>query len=556
VSVADEIARDIRFGWSWIRDNKGPQISGIQAEKIRDVNFDQSWISASIDSQPIAVALALPSAIISNSNIDVAYSNIYPGKSHPLGTQTVLKNNRITYFKGNRYRGLYPPESTHSFIFNSEMPLGIVGPPFIPKRESFKTRLIHVLSTGQSLSIGVQPPNTSPRPGISTVQPYSNLMVDLTGRVVPLVEGIQTFRDPTTPNTESPSSALGNYLTALNPSLQNAVTMHGYGAMDYFHLAKGALTVELPDHTRYFAFEDGITRAKLIHAKALELGKRYVPAAVTVIHGEADSRLNTSIESYAKFLGTWQSDYQSELNKIAQDDPNDLIPDEKVPLFTDQMSSYTAQGFTSPRISLAQWEAARVNPDKIFLVGPKYQYHYTDGLHLNVEGYRLLGEYFGKVIDRVIGLKQDWKPLSPLSATRKGAEIRVRFFVPVPPLVFDTALVKAKRESNLLTYGFEYWNSSSNPEKITKVRITGPDEVAITLASNPGTSAGEVIRYAYTGIPGTRSADHYSGAQQENAPRGNLRDSDAAISPAPGSSRKPLYNWAIHFEQPVTCEEQ
>lgn len=46
----------------------------------------------------------------------------------------------------------------------------------------------------------------------------------------------------------------------------------------------------------------------------------------------------------------------------------------------------------------------------------------------------------------------------------------------------------------------------------------------------------------------------YKGADQTTAPLmvgGNLRDSDSSVSPAPGSTGRPLYNWAVAFDEPV-----
>ena len=128
-----------------------------------------------------------------------------------------------------------------------------------------------------------------------------------------------------------------------------------------------------------------------------------------------------------------------------------------------------------------------------------------------------------------------WTPLSPTSVTRTGNVITATFYVPVPPLQFDTTLVLPKANQ-----GFEYFDNSPTPPTITNVQIVG-NTVRITLSAIP-TGSNQRLRYAYTGVIGQ------VGANQVGSPRGNLRDSDATPS-LYGSN---LYNWAVTFDKPVT----
>src|SRR5262249_29942100 len=149
---------------------------------------------------------------------------------------------------------------------------------------------------------------------------------------------------------------------------------------------------------------------------------------------------------------------------------------------------------------------------RVVLVGPKYHLPYGDGLHLTNEGYRHLGEDFAKVYRRVVLERQPWEPLRPSLIVRDGATIEVSFFVPAPPLVFDTSLV-----SDPGHYGFSYVEDGPSVPTIVDISLVAPDKVRIRLDAAP-TGSNRRLRYAYSGVLGV-------GAGPRTGPRGNLRDS-------------------------------
>jgi hypothetical protein len=213
-------------------------------------------------------------------------------------------------------------------------------------------------------------------------------------------------------------------------------------------------------------------------------------------------------------------------------------------MFQSQASSWSAAFFSggydavpAPFDLQAQAEA---NPTRIILVGPRYFLPYGEsgvqfpGIHLTNEGYRRLGEYYGKVYKQVVVDGGAWSPLKPASITRSGAVITATFDVPVAPHVLDTALV-----SNPGNFGFEFHDDSGAPPAIASVATAGPATLTITLAATP-TGGNKRLRYAYTGIIG-------NGAGPTSGPRGNLRDSDATVSPSGAA----LPNWCVHFDKPV-----
>ncbi|MBK6464213.1 MAG: hypothetical protein IPF92_24915 [Myxococcales bacterium] len=378
----------------------------------------------------------------------------------------------------------------------------------------------HVLSTGQSLSVGSQG-----TPVLSTSQPFDNRMLN-TGVLrsatratsfLPLVEG----------SVETMSSGLANLvadvaqtevlfgLPAPNDRHRLLVSCHGIGGTAYVGLKKGTA-----------AFTSGLNQvrdAKTIATAAME---SYVVRAVTNVHGESDHVAGNA--TYAADLAEWQSDYETEVKAITgQTEP--------IPMFHTQMSSWTKYGQATSAIPLQQLEASIVSNGKIVLVGPKYNVQYApDGVHLTAAGYRHMGEYYAKVYRRVVLEGRRWEPLRPVSATLTGDEIRVKFVVPVAPLVFDTTTVTDPGNK-----GFEYVDDSASPPTITAVTLEGPDTVRIKLSAAP-VGAGKTIRYAATGAVGAR-------AGATTGPRGNLRDSDTSRS----RDGDKLENWAVHFAIPV-----
>ncbi|ODM46143.1 hypothetical protein A9320_26845 [Ruegeria sp. PBVC088] len=190
----------------------------------------------------------------------------------------------------------------------------------------------------------------------------------------------------------------------------------------------------------------------------------------------------------------------------------------------------------TPGISRAQWQAAKSHA-LIHLVTPIYHIeHATDDTHLTAGGYRHLAAYFGRAVDY---LRQGLEPpsLRPISATRRGAEIRVRMDVPTLPLVLDTTDLPSTTD-----YGFAV-EDTTGVLTIDSVTVDG-NEVVITTTTTP--SGATEVRYARDYISGSVPADFPS-----SAATGNLRDSTPGTIDVSGAD-KPLWYPAIHFDLPVT----
>jgi hypothetical protein len=375
-----------------------------------------------------------------------------------------------------------------------------------------------VLGTGQSLSVG-----WLGAPALSTTQPFQNLMFDtgvwnLPGTFfVPLVHS----------GVEMPYAGLANQSTAianvvfagLPPPTNTHVMMasaHGWPGYEYALLKKG---------TVFYAV--GMSQVTVARQIATGLNKTHVVRAVVCVHGETDHLIGNL--GYGSDLKQWQQDYETDVQLLTgQTEP--------VPMLHTQISCWSVLHPTSV-IPMAQLQASVQTPGKVILVGPKYFLPYLpDGVHLTNQGYRTLGEYYGKAYAQTVFRGLAWQPVRPIQVMRQGATITVGFQVPVPPLVLDTTAV-----SNPGNFGFEFADSSATPPTITTVQLTGPKEVTIGLSAVP-TGADKWLRYAFTGVVP-------SPAGPTTGPRGNLRDSDATQSQSTAAA--PLPNWCVHFEMAV-----
>lgn len=145
-----------------------------------------------------------------------------------------------------------------------------------------------------------------------------------------------------------------------------------------------------------------------------------------------------------------------------------------------------------------------------FLVSPIYFLTESDGGHLDSNGYRWLGAFFGKVLHRVIDLNQKWLPLYPLKAIVDNDIIKIYFHVPVPPLVWQNPIAGHSR-FKVKDMGFEVLDCNGIID-ISDIKIFSETCVHISLVRLVSVDA--YVRYA--------------GANRVG--RGCLRDSDDEIA--------------------------
>ncbi len=379
----------------------------------------------------------------------------------------------------------------------------------------------HLLFYGQSLSIGA-----TAIPVLSTTQPYSNITFAGGPRAAannysafkPLVEDALPATDGASNRGETPCSGAAAWATTLAardgiaPSshiILSSAAGHGGYRLDQLNKASAWYTSNLKPH---------IQGAKNLQAD-------YALHAFAWMQGENDavSGTQTPYATYRAGLAQLQADIEADAKAITG---------QTSPVFclTYQLS-YGAR--TWPDQALAQLDLAQKS-DRFFLVTPCYHFPFaTDQVHLTAVGYKWIGAYYGRAYkDLVIdGVEPRW--LNPISATRRGREIRVRFDVPVPPLVLDLAQLAPTQN-----YGFRILDGASTAA-ISNIAVDGT-EVVITLVAVP---AGAVsVRYGldYLG----------DGLAITGGASGNLRDSEPSTISIAGIDR-PLFNVCPHFQLPA-----
>jgi hypothetical protein len=361
-----------------------------------------------------------------------------------------------------------------------------------------------IVSSGQSLSLGGAP-------AITTTQPYNNKW-ESNGAFIPLVET----------GNETMSSTLANSISQqvgpTNP-FNSVVSLRAAGGTPYTGLKKGTIN--------YNRNIDAVIASKKI-ANDLEL-KPYLVRGLTIVHGENDYA-NTS---YKQNLIEWQNDYETDFKNVTgQVEP--------IPMFTCQVSTWSIYGGVKPVSALAQLDVAIEQPEKFVLVAPKYFFEYQDGVHLKNYMYKLLGEYYGRVMKKVIVDREPWLPLHATSTSISGNIITVNFHVPSPPLQINTTTLLEQ-----FHYGFEYFDDTQSADIQSVALGANGTSVIITLTNAP-TGTNKKVAYAYTGIPGQGA-----GPEKVFSTKGNLCDSDSTPMLFPGNYPTAygttLKNWCVTF---------
>jgi hypothetical protein len=216
-------------------------------------------------------------------------------------------------------------------------------------------------------------------------------------------------------------------------------------------------------------------------------------------------------------------------------------------VFAHQVGSIYVRDEAGLSIPMAQLECAYALRDW-FLVGPAYPVTEKDG-NLDANGYRWLGQQFGKVMHLVLDLGQGWKPLHPLRATVRGATVLVDFHVPHPPLAFGPCW----RRNDTVEFpdgGFSVTDEAGRVA-VSAAAVVGEASVLLVLERAPGARA--MLWYA----------------DQAHGGHGNLHDSDPTEASQtyefrPGSGQYPsadiaalkgkpypLWNWCVAFRVPL-----
>ncbi|HEY3827311.1 MAG TPA: hypothetical protein VGL82_22315 [Bryobacteraceae bacterium] len=284
--------------------------------------------------------------------------------------------------------------------------------------------------------------------------------------------------DPSQLPQEYPSLSAVNqltYMTGGSTGLKYILALHGVSGRLYgTSTSLGGIggPTDVPQPSPNPSFWNWTKQLSAIQTAVTAASGTYQTDAVILTHGESDGAAYNWL--YDQNLNHLQWDYETQVatatGRIGT-----------LPLFIDQANSwgfYHGAGAT-PTSELRMWTAAENNPGRIYLIGPIYQFPsgaLGDGVHKSPAGYRAMGELYGKAMYQVLVQHQYWTPVMPKSITVSGSTITAQFFVPAPPLQFDTTTVSAQPNK-----GFEF------TDRLTAVvyRITqasGPAPASPTIA--------------------------------------------------------------------------
>jgi hypothetical protein len=416
-----------------------------------------------------------------------------------------------------------------------------------------------IIGTGQSLSVGAQASNITPK---AMTQPYGNLKLSLGGvtvppfdsdapelSLVPLVEPIRPFAIgypsayPANLYGESPHMAMSTQITALAKAggLSDFITIHtvaGENGQPMSVIDKTAMEVtNATGGTMGRAYQASLFEARAISRLAGAQGKSYGIGAIFLTHGESDA----GNANYTNDMLQLWTDYNADLKAITGQT-------QAIPLFTSQQHGiYLYAAGQAPRnidvSTILEWTAALDHPEEIVCTGPKYQYPYAaDFLHLVPLGYELMGEKYGQIFYQHVLLGRRWQPLQPLAdtVTRNGRVITVDFHVPVPPLAWDEVLPRP-HQMDLTEWaegrGFEV-RMGTTRLTIESVEILDDDTVQITCTED--VPAAVTLGYA---------ASSDGAAISGVSPRwGQLKDSDPFVGEF---TQRAQANYAVSFELSV-----
>lgn len=320
---------------------------------------------------------------------------------------------------------------------------------------------------------------------------------------------------------ETPMEAFANTLTA-----QAAARGEVYHSLSFMAAHAGTNYSQMKKGTQVYAnLLAGLN-------KAVELGQaegwNVVVAACLLKHGESD----IANSNYLNDILEWRNDVDADVKAITGQS-------EDVHFIIGQPSSHT----TFPQSSLAMLKAHQTNPYH-HLAGPDYPFgaEYADNVHMTGPGYFMIGEQMARAYQDAVASGGGKSRITQITqAQRDGTRVSLSYEVPVPPLVFDTAIVPERD-----TKGFRFFDSSG---EITVLHaaikddgtLSGVGEIELELDQLPN-GENEVVDYAMSTQSNPRT--------EANRPRGNVRDSAPETS---AYDDRPLYNWGVTQRAPVTA---
>lgn len=383
----------------------------------------------------------------------------------------------------------------------------------------FVTTVLHIVSSGQSLAMGLGSTLTTNQPPTANRLLTIQDGVRLSNQDDTLTAGMVTpFKPMVGKSTETPVVQLSAQLNRLRGLPSNAALLasaHGHGGYAISQLSKGTLP-----------YANAITCVTAAKAEATRLGYAYRVPFVDWIQGENDASRAPGV--YLASLLQLQADYDADIRAASGQA-------QAVPILLDQISNWTMYSLTESNVPLEQLKASLDYPARFYCAGPKYWAQTnSDGIHLPAENSMRLGAMHARAAAAIIS-GASWKPTHAVSAERHGAIVNVRFHTPSGPLTVDV-----ERILDPGNWGIRYVDDAGSAT-VSGVKLLGANTVQITLSAVP-TGNNPFIGIADIGVSG-------AGGGPLTGPRSCLRDS----SPDLDAYGQPVFNWACHQRIVVTA---
>jgi len=397
------------------------------------------------------------------------------------------------------------------YIANGSWPgaSGSLFEPGLPQRRS----VVHVLSYGQSLSVGQNAAGTA-----ENTTPFET-NIDHTGA---------GLAEPTQ-NNEPPIIEVANDFRAReNARLGSASPLimmgssSGSGSMTALNLSPGTLQWDkLTGH-----LSDGV-------ATAAGLGEPYDVNCMLYMQGESDHNAGTAPTTWKDRVDNIFAEFELEVANNGQN-RRPLI------LMTQLASHMQYNGqrpFTAEQMLILSGHA---NGNRA-VVAPHYWLpHGTDHIHMHAGSYRVIGALAARALHRWLIDGTPWQDFRAISHTVSGNDIDLTYALPMGgALAFDTTRITTVADQGYALYDA---TETTVDDVITSVTITGTNTVRVSLSRPP--VAGEKLTYAW-GRPG----DPFE-TGPVTGPRGALRDTaggvdDLTVSFGTGTETVPLHNFAL-----------
>jgi len=378
----------------------------------------------------------------------------------------------------------------------------------------FITKIIHLIGSGQSLSMGTNSTPYSHNPhcanrirtlnvGVETIT-RGNAFVLTEADCIPTKPLVVEYRE--VPMIQCAAQIQRNKAIPVGAGI--VASMHGWGGRPVAELAKGS---------QFYA--NALAAAAAVKSEAASLGLAYEVHYVDWIQGEANRADAPGV--YTAQLLQLQSDFDTDLRAITGGQ-------KAIPLLLDQISNWTAYNLTTCSVPLEQLQMALVYPSRVVCAGPKYwALTGSDGVHLPSLSSRRLGAMHARAAEAILN-GQCWLPTHCVSAIRVDNIVTLKFFTPFGRLVADTVNV-----SDPGHYGIRWIDSAASSE-VANVKVGLDNTVTVTLTAIP-TGLNGTIGIADIGTYGADGGP-FTGA------RACLRDSSLDKC----GDGLPVWNWACH----------